>query len=223
MELDETGFPQPTGEYETLETDTVVLAVGQESDLDWLAGLRGVCVVGGSIAVNGALMTGHPGVFAGGDAIGGERTATHSIGHGSRAARAIDRYLRELDAETPDVAAVPTSIDQLNTWYYSDAPATVRPELEAARRTDTFAEVVHGLTEDNARYEARRCLSCGTCFGCDNCYGVCPDNAVSKPGFDTEGRPSYAIDLDFCKGCGLCVTECPSGAIVMVPESSAKR
>jgi Pyruvate/2-oxoacid:ferredoxin oxidoreductase delta subunit len=111
-------------------------------------------------------------------------------------------------------------LDALNTWYYSDAPATVRPELEAARRTDTFAEVVQGLTEDNALYEARRCLSCGNCFGCDNCYGVCPDNAVGKLGFDADGRPRYSIDLDFCKGCGLCAVECPAGAIAMVPEAS---
>ena len=75
---------------------------------------------------------------------------------------------------------------------------------------------MHGLDSDNALFEARRCMSCGTCFGCDNCYGVCPDNAVLKLG--GGGRGGYEIDLDYCKGCGICVAECPSGAIEMVPE-----
>ena len=77
---------------------------------------------------------------------------------------------------------MPASFDRLNTWYYEDAPATVRPMLEAARRIDSFSEVQGGLDETNALYEARRCLSCGNCFECDNCYGVCPDNAVIKLG-----------------------------------------
>ena len=76
--------------------------------------------------------------------------------------------------------------------------------------------MIGGLDESNAPYEARRCLSCGNCFSCDNCYGVCPDNAVIKLGDPGE---RYAIDYDFCKGCGLCVAECPSGAIEMVPET----
>ena len=104
----------------------------------------------------------------------------------------------------------------LNTWYYEDAPATVRPELDAARRISTFDEVVGGLNPSTALYEARRCLSCGNCFECDNCYGVCPDNAVIKLG---PGQ-RYEIDYDYCKGCGICVTECPSGAIVMEPEET---
>jgi len=174
----------------------------------------------GGITVDTVLMTGRPGIYAGGDVIGGEQTATHAIGHGARAARAIHQYLSSLAPQSPGAAPAPTPFNDLNTWYYSDAPATVRPMLEAARRTDTFAEVVQGLTEDNALYEARRCLSCGNCFGCDNCYGVCPDNAITKLGFGPDGEPRYAIDLDFCKGCGLCAEECPAGAIAMIPETA---
>ena len=92
-------------------------------------------------------------------------------------------------------------------------PATVRPRLETARRIGTFDEVTGGLDESTALYEARRCMSCGNCFGCDNCYGVCPDNAIVKLG---DGQ--YEIDYDYCKGCGLCVAECPCGAIEMEPE-----
>ncbi len=103
---------------------------------------------------------------------------------------------------------------RLNTWYYADAPRTRRPELERARRQNTFDEIVGGLTEENALFEARRCLSCGNCFECDNCFGVCPDNAVIKLGPSQR----YQFDYDFCKGCGICARECPCGAIDMVPE-----
>ena len=57
-------------------------------------------------------------------------------------------------------------------------------------------------------------MSCGNCFECDNCFGVCPDNAVVKLG---PGQ-GYEFDLDYCKGCGICVEECPCGAIDLVPE-----
>jgi Pyruvate/2-oxoacid:ferredoxin oxidoreductase delta subunit len=76
----------------------------------------------------------------------------------------------------------------------------VRPQLDLARRTSSFDEVQGGLTEDNALFEARRCLSCGNCFECDNCYGVCPDNAVIKLG---PGK-RFEFNYDYCKGCGMC-------------------
>jgi 2-oxoacid:acceptor oxidoreductase delta subunit (pyruvate/2-ketoisovalerate family) len=104
----------------------------------------------------------------------------------------------------------------LNDWYYTDAPATVRPRLDVARRTSTFDEVEGGLDESTALFEARPCMSCGNCFECDNCFGVCPDNAVIKLGPGNR----YEIDHDFCKGCGLCVAECPAGAITMEPEET---
>ncbi|HEU4449744.1 MAG TPA: NAD(P)-binding protein [Gaiellaceae bacterium] len=215
MELDETGFPQPTGELEELEADSLVLALGQEADLSLLAGVPGLEVEDGVVKVGPNMMTGYPGLFAGGDMVPAERTVTVAAGHGKKAARCIDAWLRGGVYAPPakhDLAA----FDTLNTWYYSDAPRTVQPQLERARRESTFDEVVGGLDESNALFEARRCLSCGNCFSCDNCYGVCPDNAVIKLG---EPGERYAIDYDFCKGCGICVAECPSGAIQMVPET----
>jgi Pyruvate/2-oxoacid:ferredoxin oxidoreductase delta subunit len=160
-------------------------------------------------------MTGYPGIFAGGDMVPAERTVTVAIGHGKKAARSIDAWLRGgqyAGAHKHDLAA----FGGLNTWYYSDAPHAVRPRLEAARRIGTFDEVTGGLDADTALYEARRCMSCGNCFGCDNCYGVCPDNAVVKLG---AGGYQYEIDYDYCKGCGLCAAECPCGAIEMRPEN----
>jgi 2-oxoacid:acceptor oxidoreductase delta subunit (pyruvate/2-ketoisovalerate family) len=172
-----------------------------------------VAVDDGYVQVEATMMTGEAGVFAGGDSVPSQRTATMAIGHGGRAALGIDAFLAGRDATDPPLAA-PATFDRLNTWYFAEAPRTRRPELERARRVSTFDEVVGGLTEENALFEARRCLSCGNCFECDNCFGVCPDNAVIKLGPGER----YRFDYDFCKGCGICVAECPCGAIDMVPE-----
>lgn len=214
MELDETGFPQPTGQLDELAADSLVLALGQETDLSLLDGVPGLVVDDGVVAVGQDLMTGCPGVFAGGDMVPDERSVTVAIGHGKRAARHIDAWLAGAAPE-PAVRPALATYETLNTWYYSDAPRSHRAVLERARRESTFDEVVLGHDEDTALLEARRCLSCGNCFSCDNCYGVCPDNAVIKLGQPGE---KYLIDLDYCKGCGICVAECPSGAIQMVPE-----
>ncbi len=213
MRLDESGFPQPTGELEELEADSLVLALGQDSDLSLVADVPGVGVDGGAVNVGSDLMTGHPGIFAGGDAVGRERSVTTAVGHGARAAGRIDGWLEGRPWRAPEERPLAT-FERVNTWYYSDAPRTVRPVLDAARRITTFDEIVGGLDASSALYEARRCLSCGNCLQCDNCYAVCPDNAVLKLG---PGK-RYAIDYDFCKGCGICVKECPCGAITMVPE-----
>jgi 2-oxoacid:acceptor oxidoreductase delta subunit (pyruvate/2-ketoisovalerate family) len=213
MELDESGFPRPTGHFEELRSDALVLALGQEADLSLLRSMPEVRSENGLIPVGQDFMSAHPGVFAGGDMVAGARTLTDAIGHGRKAARAIDAWLdgRTLERPTRHALATPA---QLNTWYYADAPKSVRPHLDAARRTSTFDEVVAGLVDSTALYEARRCLSCGNCFQCDNCFGVCPDNAVRK----VDEAHGYAFDYDFCKGCGICVQECPCGAIEMVPE-----
>jgi 2-oxoacid:acceptor oxidoreductase delta subunit (pyruvate/2-ketoisovalerate family) len=213
MKLDETGFPQPTDEYEALEADSLVLALGQDVDLSLLAGVPGLVVADGVVQVGPNMMTGHPGIFAGGDMVPSERTVTVGVGHGKKAAHHIDAWLRGT-THVPPPKHEDATFERLNTWYYSDAPKTVRPTLDLVRRKSTFDEVVGGLTESNALYEARRCLSCGNCFECDNCYGVCPDNAVIKLGPGER----FAFNYDYCKGCGLCVAECPCGAITMVPE-----
>ena len=214
MVLDASGFPQPTGELETLEADSLVLALGQDVDLSLLDDVPGLTVKDGVIAVGPNMMTGHAGIFAGGDMVPSERTVTVAVGHGKKAARHIDAWLKDAifaPAAKHELAAA----ENLNAWYYADAPKTVRPVLDMVRRRSTFDEVQSGLDETNALYEARRCLSCGNCFECDNCYGVCPDNAVVKLGPGAR----FAINYDYCKGCGVCAEECPCGAIAMVPEA----
>jgi 2-oxoacid:acceptor oxidoreductase delta subunit (pyruvate/2-ketoisovalerate family) len=214
MTLDTKGNPQPTGEFETLEADSLVLALGQDVDLSLLDNVPGLSVSDGVVQVDPAtMMTGHPGLFAGGDMVPAERNVTIAVGHGKKAARHIDAWLRGTQV-APAAKHGAATFERLNPWYYSDAPKTLRPQLDLARRTSSFDEVQGGLSADNALFEARRCLSCGNCFECDNCYGVCPDNAVIKLG---PGK-RFEFNYDYCKGCGICVAECPCGAIDMVKE-----
>ena len=213
MELDESGFPQPTGEFETLEADSLILALGQEVDFSLLGNSADLDVADGTMSVDATMMTSHPGIFAGGDMVPADRTVTTGVGHGKKAARNIDAWLRSTAYENVKNTDVVT-YEQLNSWYYTDAPHVVRERLEATRRAKDFSEVVKGLDESNALYEARRCMSCGNCFECDNCFGVCPDNAIIKLG---PGK-GFEINLDYCKGCGICVSECPSSSIVMVAD-----
>jgi NADPH-dependent glutamate synthase beta subunit-like oxidoreductase len=215
MELDASGFPQPTGQMETLEADSLVLALGQDVDLSLLNGVPGLEIKDGVVQVSTNMMTGRAGIFAGGDMVPSERTVTVAIGHGKKAARNIDAWLRGTTYEPAPKHEIAT-FDKLNPWYYEDAPKTVQPTLDVIRRQSTFDEVVGGLDESNALFEARRCLSCGNCFECDNCYGVCPDNAVIKLGPGNR----FKFNLDYCKGCGICVSECPCGAITMIPEAN---
>jgi NADPH-dependent glutamate synthase beta subunit-like oxidoreductase len=215
MELDADGFPQPTGQFEELGADSLVLALGQDADLTLLERCPGVELADGAVRTAPDLMTGRPGVFAGGDIVPAERTVTMAVGHGRAAAHGIGAWLRGA-RWAPPPADAPIAFGDLNPWYYSDAPRSVRPQLESARRGSTFDEVVGGLDASNALFEARRCLSCGSCFACDNCFGLCPDNAVIK--LAPAGAYAYAIDLDHCKGCGICAEECPCGAIDMEPE-----
>jgi len=215
MELDDKGYPQPTGEFEELEADSLVLALGQEVDLSLINNMADVEVRDGVVHVDPNMMTGRAGIFAGGDMVPAERTVTTGVGHGKKAARNIDAWLRKEKFEKDPIPKV-VEYSDLNPWYYSDAPHAVRPRLEGARRASNFDEVVQGLDESTALYEARRCMSCGNCFECDNCFGVCPDNAVIKLG---PGK-GFEFNLDYCKGCGICVSECPSGSIIMIPEKS---
>jgi NADPH-dependent glutamate synthase beta subunit-like oxidoreductase len=215
MALDQTGWPQPTGEFETIEADTLVLALGQNADTRFLEAVPDIEIAtDGVVQVDAQMMTGHPGVFCGGDMVPAERTVTIAVGHGKKAARNIDAYLRGETYQAPPKHEI-AEFETLNTWYYTDADQSVQPALDLARRQASFDEIHGSLDQTIALFEARRCLSCGNCFECDNCYGICPDNAVIKLGPGKRFRFNY----DYCKGCGMCATECPCGAVMMTPET----
>ncbi len=214
MELDASGYPQPTGRFETLAADTVILALGQDTDTAFLRAVPGVEFErDGTVRVSSSLETGCPGLFAGGDMVPSERTVTVGVGHGKKAARNIDAWLRgEAHASAPKHSLA--AFDTLHLWYFGDAARREQPELPAEERVAGFGEVVGGLTAQEAVFEAGRCLSCGNCFECDGCLGACPEDAVIKLGVGHR----YRFDYDRCTGCGACFEQCPVHAIEMVAE-----
>ena len=214
MELDLDGRPQPTGRFETLAADAVVLALGQQVERVLLEKIPGVAFQSdGAVVLDQKMMTGHPGIFAGGDMAPGARTVTTAVGHGKAAARRIDAWLRADDVSAAQRSPV-VSFDMLHLPVYSDAEPSVQPVIAPADRTTGFAEIQAGLSEAAARFEARRCLSCGNCFECDQCYAACPEQAIEKLG---PGR-RYRYLYDRCTGCAVCFETCPCHAIEMIPE-----
>jgi formate dehydrogenase (NADP+) beta subunit len=214
MTLDEAGRPKPTGQFETLSADAIVLALGQATDSAFLRNVPGLRFgADGAVVVDATMMTGYPGLFAGGDAIPGEKSVTISVGHGKRAARHIDAWLSNTRYEKSPKAPI-VSFDMLQLPVYSDADPSPQRTLEIAARVGGFDEVLAGLAEKEARHEAQRCLSCGNCFECDNCYAACPEEAIVRLG-PTNG---YRIDLDRCTGCAVCAEQCPCHAMEMIPE-----
>jgi NADPH-dependent glutamate synthase beta subunit-like oxidoreductase/Pyruvate/2-oxoacid:ferredoxin oxidoreductase delta subunit len=178
------------------EADAIITAIGQDPQLEplrWLAGKDE-----GLIRADARGATAIEGVYAGGDAASLQRFVTHAIGMGKRAALEIDRALRGERADESEQQA-PVPYAAISTWHHARAPRA-QGGREAAR------------SSAQALAEAARCFSCGQCTLCDNCLLACPDMAV------TRVNGGYAIDGDYCKGCGLCVAECPTGAIAMAEE-----
>ena len=219
MEIDDKGKPRPTGKLETIEADALLLALGQDVDTGFLRAVPGIEVANdGVVKVGNDLMTGHPGIFAGGDMVPSDRTVTIAVGHGKKAARAIDRWLREAPLE-PKAKHRVVKYEDLHVWYGTDASARTQAQLGAESRSATFEEVVGDLSERDARFEARRCLSCGNCYECDGCLGACPSGAVIKLG---KGK-RYRFDYDRCTGCAVCFEQCPCHAIDMTAATERAR
>lgn len=214
MVLDDQGRPRPTGRFEELKADSVVLALGQQTDTAFLRRVHGVeSNPDGTVVVGADLMTGCPGVFAGGDMVPGERSVTVAVGHGKRAARHIDAWLRGHTYQAPVDPPV-VDFSMLNLPVFSDVETIHEKSLAAAERIAGFEEVVSGFSEAQARYAAQQCFSCGNCFECDNCYAACPEQAIVKLGPGKRYRYDYAK----CTGCAVCFEQCPCHAIDMIVE-----
>lgn len=159
----------------------------------------------------------HPGVYTGGDARGDRGTVSEAVGDGRRAAIAIDAYVR--GAELPAAeAGGPVGFDRLNLNYFEHATRARESVLPVEMRKQ-YEEIEGGLTPNQVHSEAGRCFSCGNCFACDNCWTLCPDESVLKAREVASDGTHYVFDYDYCKGCGLCASECPCGFISMVEES----
>ncbi|MGZ3754013.1 MAG: NAD(P)-binding protein [Mucilaginibacter sp.] len=205
------GKPVPTGQYETLEADNLILALGQDADTDFLKTVPGIVFKpDGTVVVGSDMMTGNEGIFAGGDMVPGERSVTVAIGHGKKAARYIDAYLHGTSYQ-PEAKNQVVNYERLHRWYQTNAPQKEQAELATALRVGNFDEVKAGLTAEEALFEAQRCMSCGNCFECDGCFGACPQGAIIKLG--TGER--YKFNYDQCTGCAICYEQCPCHAIEM--------
>jgi len=216
MEIDENGKPKPTGEIETLEADDLILALGQDTNTDFMRNMPGIEFQwDGCVQVSENMMTGHEGIFAGGDMVPDDRSVTIAVGHGKKAARNIDAWLRGETYVTAPKHSIAT-FEKLHVWFYTDAAQRPQDHADMLQRRTSFDEVVKGLSTEEATYESRRCLSCGNCFECDGCYGACPEKAVIKLGPGNR----YKYDFDKCTGCAVCFEQCPCHAIEMIPEPS---
>jgi len=242
-EPDESGrrrpVPVPGSEF-NVQADTIVTAIGETSDLSFLP--ADVQIERGRVLINQFGLTEHTGVFAGGDCALPVHNVAYAIGSGKAAAVAIDRYLGGEEPEsiedrviigergavsisayleTGDAhrknAGVKKVVEyrELNTNYFETSGRSKMPKLNITERLAGFEEVNKGLSEKAALRDAERCFHCGVCTMCDNCYVYCPDVSILHKGDDTWG---YDIDYDFCKGCGICVYECPRSAMIMEEE-----
>ncbi len=217
MKLDDNGRPQPTGEYEELEADSLILAVGQDTDTAFLESVPGIEFQSDhTVVVDANMMTGHAGIFAGGDMVPSDRSVTIAVGHGKQAARHIDAYLNQTSYQRAPRNAL-VGHEKLQLWYRTNAPQVEQNRLPLEERADGFEEILHNLKEPEAQFEAARCLSCGNCFECDGCYGACPEDAIIKLGPGNR----YKFDFDKCTGCAVCYEQCPCHAIDMLDESAA--
>jgi len=230
MELgapDESGRRRPlpvAGSEYDVACDTVIPALGQVADLSFLD--AEVKSERGRIITDEKAATTRPPIFAGGDVATGFGTVTAAVGSGKRAALAIDCFLRGVERTFPDLAqnvqaaprphdAAVVRFEDLNTAYFEEEPRPRQEQRPAAERVTTFEEVNLGYGEDAALAEAQRCFSCGTCNECDNCLIFCPDVAVLRGPSDDE---PFVFNYDYCKGCGICVSECPRHAISFEEE-----
>jgi len=229
-------WDQAGAALQPIAASLVLTCIGQEPDCDFLPG---ECWQDARIAVNAVGQTRLPDVFAGGD-VTGVYNVVNALGTAKRAVLGIDAYLRGRDGEQglacsvigddgslsmeayrkwregesePATPRRQVSVGEINLDYF---PKALRPQLprsyEALRARD-FDEVNLALSEQQAVAEAKRCFNCGLCNMCGNCFLFCPDSSVVQE--DTWG---FEIDLDHCKGCGVCVEECPLCAMTMVSE-----
>jgi NADPH-dependent glutamate synthase beta subunit-like oxidoreductase/NAD-dependent dihydropyrimidine dehydrogenase PreA subunit len=194
-----------------IDADAVVPAIGQDPDLHALA--PRISNHGGLLTVDGRQSTAVEGVWAGGDVASMARFVTEAVGMGKRAAIDIDRVLRGADAGSQADPAAPVALASIATHYHARQPRVAEASRPVEERLASGIEVQLPLHLEQALAEAGRCFSCGTCVECDNCFHYCPDLAIER----VEGG-GYAVLTDYCKGCGICVKECPTGSMLMLEE-----
>jgi NADPH-dependent glutamate synthase beta subunit-like oxidoreductase len=193
-----------------LAADALIVSIGQDPELAPFADRLPAADRRLAIAADGA--TALPGVWAGGDLTSDARYVTEAVGMGRRAALAIHRSLLGEEG-CATASADPVPLQAIATWAHAPAPRVATARLSPGERLASGGEVQQGLAPAQALAEAQRCYSCGRCIQCDLCVTWCPDLAVRHEG------AGYTVDADYCKGCGLCVRECPTGSMLMEQEN----
>ena len=238
-EPDESGRRRPVpieGSTFTMDVDTILTAIGESPDLSFLP--EDVETEWGSVVTDAFGSTSRRGVFAGGDAVDQPRTVAHAIGSGKMAAIAIDTYLRGKKIEaavTPVKVGLKGSVsmerylrgemrfngskvvrfEDINLAYFEQKERVELPRKNIEESKRSFVEVNAGVSEEAVLSETGRCFNCGVCNMCENCWVFCPDISISRK----KGGFGYDIDYDHCKGCGICVEECPREAMSMEEEA----
>jgi NADPH-dependent glutamate synthase beta subunit-like oxidoreductase len=203
---------------ETFAADSVIIAVGQSASLDWLPGEFKNAQ--GTIAVDKFGRLGDTNFFAAGDIVqigsGQPLMVVNAVGDGKRAAFNLDKVLRgqTLRARTVPIDVI-TDLARMNMTYFPRFARVQQTLLDPMKRRVLQDEVIQGFSEEQAVEESNRCFSCGTCNACDNCYLVCPEPCIVRP---ERSNGLYKILVDYCKGCRVCIEECPTGCLEGVPE-----
>ncbi|MBI4834835.1 MAG: FAD-dependent oxidoreductase [Planctomycetes bacterium] len=200
-----------------IKTGTIIKAIGESPETSFIPASL---LKDNLVCVDKWGMTAQNNIFAAGDTVTGPKTVVEAIGAGKRSAQAIDKYVRTGTVSFKEVPEIkPVRFEQLNTAYFEHAPRVSMPHLEFKERVKSTKEVYLGYKPNDAITESDRCFSCGVCNFCDNCWVFCPDMAVikkkSKPARQSGG---YEFNYDYCKGCGICASECPRNVISLVEE-----
>ena len=198
--------------------DNVIIAVGQHASLNWLpADFKNER---GNLKTDRFGRLGDTNFFAAGDVVqlgtGIQLMVVNAVGDGKRVAFNLDKVLRGEELEPRSIPVdVIFDLNRMNMTYFPHFPRVQQEMLAPNSRKKTSQEVILGYSEEQAVEEAARCFSCGTCNACDNCYLVCPEPCIARP---ERSNGMYKILIDYCKGCRVCIEECPTGCLEGVPE-----
>jgi NADPH-dependent glutamate synthase beta subunit-like oxidoreductase len=203
---------------ERFVVDNVIIAVGQRASLGWLP--AEYKTERGTIKIDQFGRIGNTNFFAAGDVVqlgsGQPLMVVNSVGDGKRVAFNLDKVLRNVPLEPRTVAIdIITDLGRMNMTYFPHFGRVKQAMLAPASRRRTQQEVILSYSEEQAVAEASRCFSCGTCNACDNCYLVCPEPCIAR---SSRSNGLYKILVDYCKGCRVCIEECPTGCLEGVPE-----
>ncbi|MCS7249314.1 MAG: NAD(P)-binding protein [candidate division WOR-3 bacterium] len=210
-EVDESGRRKPIpikNSNFVIKCDTIIKAIGEKVDL---AILPKEIIGKRTVLADEYGKTNIDKIFAGGDCVTGPKTVVEAIAYGRRAAYFILNYLKNFEIPKKESVSL-VNYENLNTYYFEKQKRIEEDRLPVNKRKRNFKEIVATLTDQDVKYEAGRCFSCGVCNNCDNCYVFCPDLAVLKK------NGEYEILYDYCKGCGVCAHECPRNVISMFFE-----